>query len=148
MEKFEYEYKKVADIKEGDTKINIIGVVKYFRSPKITSVNQYNLLCTVIDPSVEDNIENGIRCNLFAFEKSNLPQVENVGDIIRLHRVNVKSFNGRLQVQRTKATSWLVYIPYFVLFFLNFIYLIRFFSTNHELCSFYSRNYINSQLLF
>ena len=108
MEEFEYEYKKVADIKVGDTKINIIGVVKYFRSPRVTSINQYNLLCTVIDPSVGDNIEKGIRCNLFAFDKSNLPQVENIGDIIRLHRVNVKSFNGRLQVQRTKATSWLV----------------------------------------
>lgn len=117
MEEFEYEYKKVADIKEGDTKINIIGVVKYFRSPRVTSINQYNLLCTVIDPSVEDNIEKGIRCILFAFEKINLPQVENIGDIIRLHRVNVKSFNGRLQVQQTKATSWLVYIPNSVILF-------------------------------
>ena len=117
MEEFEYEYKKVADIKEGDTKINIIGVVKYFRSPRVTSIHQYNLLCTVIDPSVEDNIEKGIRCILFAFEKINLPQVENIGDIIRLHRVNVKSFNGRLQVQQTKATSWLVYIPNSVILF-------------------------------
>ena len=117
MEEFEYEYKKVADIKEGDTKINIIGVVKYFRSPRVTSINQYNLLCTVIDPSVEDSIEKGIRCILFAFEKINLPQVENIGDIIRLHRVNVKSFNGRLQVQQTKATSWLVYIPNSVILF-------------------------------
>ena len=117
MEEFEYEYKKVADIKEGDKKINIIGVVKYFRSPRVTSINQYNLLCTVIDPSVEDNIEKGIRCILFAFEKINLPQVENIGDIIRLHRVNVKSFNGRLQVQQTKATSWLVYIPNSVILF-------------------------------
>ena len=117
MEEFEYEYKKVADIKEGDTKINIIGVVKYFRSPRVTSINQYNLLCTVIDPSVEDNIEKGIRCILFAFEKINLPQVENIGDIIRLHRVNVNSFNGRLQVQQTKATSWLVYIPNSVILF-------------------------------
>ena len=117
MEEFEYEYKKVADIKEGDTKINIIGVVKYFRSPRVTSINQYNLLCTVIDPSVEDNIEKGIRSILFAFEKINLPQVENIGDIIRLHRVNVKSFNGRLQVQQTKATSWLVYIPNSVILF-------------------------------
>ena len=117
MEEFEYEYKKVADIKEGDTKINIIGVVKYFRSPRVTSINQYNLLCTIIDPSVEDNIEKGIRCILFAFEKINLPQVENIGDIIRLHRVNVKSFNGRLQVQQTKATSWLVYIPNSVILF-------------------------------
>ena len=117
MEEFEYEYKKVADIKEGDTKINIIGVVKYFRSPRVTSINQYNLLCTVIDPSVEDNIEKGIRCILFAFEKINLPQVENIGDIIRLHRVNVKSFNGRLRVQQTKATSWLVYIPNSVILF-------------------------------
>ena len=117
MKEFEYEYKKVADIKEGDTKINIIGVVKYFRSPRVTSINQYNLLCTVIDPSVEDNIEKGIRCILFAFEKINLPQVENIGDIIRLHRVNVKSFNGRLQVQQTKATSWLVYIPNSVILF-------------------------------
>ena len=129
MEEFEYEYKKVADIKEGDTKINIIGVVKYFRSPRVTSINQYNLLCTVIDPSVEDNIEKGIRCILFAFEKINLPQVENIGDIIRLHRVNVKSFNGRLQVQQTKATSWLVYIPNSIIcsHFSNFIYLIRFY---------------------
>ena len=117
MEEFEYEYKKVADIKEGDTKINIIGVVKYFRSPRVTSINQYNLLCTVIDPSVEDNIEKGIRCILFAFEKINLPQVENIGDIIRLHRVNVKSFNGRLQIQQTKATSWLVHIPNSVILF-------------------------------
>ena len=117
MEEFEYEYKKVADIKEGDTKINIIGVVKYFRSPRVTSINQYNLLCTVIDPSVEDNIEKGIRCILFAFEKINLPQVENIGDIIRLHRVNIKSFNGRLQVQQTKATSWLVYIPNSIILF-------------------------------
>ena len=129
MEEFGYEYKKVADIKEGDTKINIIGVVKYFRSPRVTSINQYNLLCTVIDPSVEDNIEKGIRCILFAFEKINLPQVENIGDIIRLHRVNVKSFNGRLQVQQTKATSWLVYIPNSIIcsHFSNFIYLIRFY---------------------
>jgi len=104
-----YTYKKVKELTNELVKINIFGIIKYFRPPTKTKIGQYSALYTIIDPSVGDNLEQGIRCNLFHAEEEKLPQVQNVGDVIRLHRVNVKTFNDRLQVQATKGMSWIVY---------------------------------------
>ena len=103
-----YKYNNISDLKVGDTDVNIFGVVKYFSRPSRTKNGQYSALYTVVDPSVKDDIENGIRCNLFECQEKLLPAVDNVGDIIRLHRMKVTKFNGRLQIQRTKGSSWLV----------------------------------------
>lgn len=104
-----YEYKNISELTAGDTKVNVYGVVKYYRPAVQTKIGQYNALYTIIDPSVENDVEKGIRCSLFAFEKEKLPQVKNIGDIIRLHRMSVTQFNDRLQMKGTKGSSWLVY---------------------------------------
>lgn len=109
MFKSKYNYTSISELKEGDRDVNIYGVVKFFRPPKQTSTNDWNGIYTLVDLSVEvedpDNHE--IRCNLFGNSKEKLPQVLSVGDIIRFHRMFIKCFRGKLQMQGSKSySSW------------------------------------------
>lgn len=103
----DYKYTKIADLKEGDRDVNIYGIVKYFKEPTETSLGQYNAMYTLVDESVKDDLEKGIRCHLFANSEHELPQVSKLGDVVRIHRAFIKFFNGRLQLQANKkAYSW------------------------------------------
>lgn len=103
----DYKYTKIADLKEGDRDVNIYGIVKYYKEPIQASTGQYNALYTLVDESVKDDMEKGIRCHLFANSENELPQVSKLGDVVRIHRAFIKFFNGRLQLQANKkAYSW------------------------------------------
>lgn len=103
----EYNYTKISDLKEGDRDVNIYGIVKYYREPIRTSTGQYNSIITLIDDSVQEDLEKGIRCHLFGNSEDELPQVSKIGDIVRIHRAFIKFFGGRLQLQANKrAYAW------------------------------------------
>ncbi|XP_066919617.1 protection of telomeres protein 1-like [Clytia hemisphaerica] len=105
----DYKYTKISDLKEGDRDVNIYGIVKYYREPIRTSTGQYNSMLTLVDESVQDDLEKGIRCNLFGNSVDELPQINKIGDIVRIHRAFIKFFNGRLQLQANKrACAWIV----------------------------------------
>ena len=108
MANSDYKYTKIVDLKEGDRDVNIYGVVKFYKEPTQTKTGQYNAMYTLVDETVQEDLDkSGIRCNLFANSEDDLPKVTKVGDIIRFHRVFIKFFNGRLQLQANKkAYSW------------------------------------------
>ncbi|XP_072050593.1 uncharacterized protein [Amphiura filiformis] len=111
-----YLYTKLVDVKETNS-VNIYGVVKFFKPPKMTSGADYYMMMTLIDPSLIsdasdlDGIDNskGLKCNLFRKEIKLLPQVLRVGDIVRLHRVKVQLYNNELQAVCNPGFASLVF---------------------------------------
>ena len=97
-----YKYRKLQDLSIGDKKVNIIGLVKYFKPPALTRGTDYYSVLTLLDES-EPRV--GIKCIMFNRNTEKLPQVKRVGDIICLHRVNVGSYNCQVQVQGVRFSS-------------------------------------------
>lgn len=97
-----YKYKKLQELNIGDNKVNIIGVVKYFKPPALTRGTDYYSMLSILDES-EPRV--GIKCVMFNRNKEKLPQVKQVGDIVCLHRVNVGSFDCQVQVQGVRFSS-------------------------------------------
>lgn len=92
----EYTYKRLADLKAGDKKQNVICVVKEFQPPAPTRGSDYYNLLTLID---ESNPRVGIRAIFFNKNTDKFPRVKRVGDIICIHRINVNNFNYRTQLE-------------------------------------------------
>eukprot|EP01116_Phalansterium_solitarium_P021445 TRINITY_DN6665_c0_g1_i1.p1 TRINITY_DN6665_c0_g1~~TRINITY_DN6665_c0_g1_i1.p1 ORF type:complete len:515 (+),score=112.77 TRINITY_DN6665_c0_g1_i1:1501-3045(+) len=103
-----YEYKNLA-LLVPDTKVNVFAVVTSFSTPKkcMKGSLDYMVQLHVIDPSWDRS--KPLTVLAFANSEARLPQVRQVGDIVRLHRVMCKPFDGRLQlVGESGAYSWLV----------------------------------------
>ena len=97
-----YHYKKLDDLKFGDMKQNIICVVKHFTPPAISRGSDLYSSLTLIDES--DSFA-GIGAVFFNRDADRLPHVKREGDILCIHRINVKSFNNQVQLEGTKYTS-------------------------------------------
>ncbi len=97
-----YTYKKLADLKIGDMKVNVIGVVKEFKPPALTRGSDYYSTLTLLDES-EPNV--GIKCIIFNKNPEKHPQLKQVGDIVCLHRVNVVGYSGMTQLQGLRYCS-------------------------------------------
>jgi len=102
-------FKKVGELRDKDWNVNIFGVVKYFQAPKKTQkTGDHYMMMTLIDDSVDD-VEAGVRCQIFEKNAAQLPKVTQIGDVVLLKQVKVNMFNGRLQVQRTSNFQWVVF---------------------------------------
>lgn len=97
-----YEYTNLADLRIGEKKKNIIGVVKEFKMPSLTHGSDYYSTLTLMDES--DPLV-GTKCLIFNKSPPKLPQVKRVGDIVCLHRVNVNSYNYQTQLQGVRYSS-------------------------------------------
>ena len=83
--------------------VHVYGIVTEFTSPRPTRGTDYMSHVKIADPTVRD-IRSGddsrtftdVQVQFFA-SRENLPRPRKVGDIIRLHRVEVKQWNGRPQ---------------------------------------------------
>ena len=83
--------------------VHVYGIVTEFTSPRPTRGTDYMSHVKIADPTVHD-IRSGddsrtftdVQVQFFA-SRENLPRPRKVGDIIRLHRVEVKQWNGRPQ---------------------------------------------------
>ena len=103
--KVQYEYTKLTDV-GADTIINLYGVVKYFKKPFKTASNEFCCTLSLVDPSVK-RMEDSLKCVLFGKQSEDeLPPVQNVGDIIRFHRLNISTYKGDLQGTSKKGFSW------------------------------------------
>jgi len=102
-------YKKVSELRDKDWNVNIFGVVKYFQRLPQTKTGDHHMIITLIDDSVGEDVEAGVRCNIFAKEAEQVPSVTKVGDVVLLKQVKVTSYNNRLQVQRTADFQWIVF---------------------------------------
>ncbi|XP_033647838.1 uncharacterized protein LOC117307255 [Asterias rubens] len=105
--KANYAYTLLKDLRV-TSKVNIFGVVKFFKPPYKTRGPDYCMMVTLIDPSLV-NDQRGFRCQLFRDELEALPQIHSIGDIVRFHRLRVTEFNGNMQGQRGDGFQCLVF---------------------------------------
>nr|CAH8872262.1 unnamed protein product [Trichobilharzia regenti] len=82
------------DLKSASGCVNVIAVVKFFDKPKKTKGSGYSLFLSVTDPSL---CGDKMSCIIFHDSEENLPQIRTPGDIIIMHRLVVKQYNGRNQ---------------------------------------------------
>lgn len=92
----EYNYKRLAELRDGDKKQNVICVVKEFKPPAPTRGLDYYSLLTLVD---ESDPRVGVRTLLFNRNTDKLPQVKREGDIVCIHRIGVKNFNYQTQLE-------------------------------------------------
>lgn len=67
-------------------------------------------MCSVLmlmDPTVAES--GGLECVSFQPNVSRLPNVQKVGDIVRLHRIKISNFQGRLQAKSTRGFAAVVF---------------------------------------
>ncbi len=101
----DYKYTELSDVRNGEL-VNVYGVVKSFKKPFTAITGDKTMTIGLIDPSLHSpNTDNFLMCVLFS---DTLPNIKSVGDVVRLHRLRVEMFNGRLQVKGNKSTgfSW------------------------------------------
>ncbi|CAH8666849.1 unnamed protein product [Heterobilharzia americana] len=85
---------KYVDLKNASGTVNVIVIVKYADKPKKTKGSGYSLLLAITDPSLSGD---KMSCVIFHDSKENLPQIRGPGDIVVMHRLVVRPFNGRNQ---------------------------------------------------
>jgi hypothetical protein len=88
----QYEYKQLADLREEDT-TNVYGIVKFYKPPYSCKGTDLACLVKLVDPSCPT----GFNCMMFSREEKLLPQIRAEGDILRIHRIKVQTYQGQLQ---------------------------------------------------
>lgn len=89
------------------TKVDVYGVVKFFKHPYKSRGSDYCTMVSIVDPSYTDPMCK-LKCLLFAKELSKLPVVK-LGHIIRFHRMSISEYMGSLQGQNSPGFSWLLF---------------------------------------
>ncbi|CAH1232062.1 POT1 [Branchiostoma lanceolatum] len=102
-----YEYTKLSDVKVRTT-VNLYAAVKFFKPPFPSRGTDYCMVAKLVDPSV-GNLDEGLKCLFFAKEESTLPQIQSVGDIVRIHRLKVDNFKDAPQGNKGPGFSCLVF---------------------------------------
>ncbi|KAH8867707.1 Protection of telomeres protein [Schistosoma japonicum] len=85
---------KYVDLKSATGSVNVIAIAKYAGKPKKTKGSGYSLFLSITDPSLNGD---KMSCIVFHDSEENLPQIQSPGDIIIMHRLVVKQYNGRNQ---------------------------------------------------
>eukprot|EP00731_Ephydatia_muelleri_P035145 Em0099g17a len=89
-----YKYSKIAQLKSGDDKINVFGVVKFFKPIAQTKGTDFCSVLTIVD---ESSPVSGLKCVIFNRSQDKLPHIRSVGDVICLHRLKIQTFKDELQ---------------------------------------------------
>ena len=99
-----YLYTKIKDLQPDQSKANVFGVVLSFRSPTKSRGRDHSCSVEFVDES-----ELPVKCVLFNIDKTNLPQLCSMGDIICIRRISVSTFNERLQLLASNFSSWILF---------------------------------------
>ena len=89
-----YSYKKISELQVRDSKVHVFGVVTLHRPPSKSHGTDFSCTVEIMDETCRGE---PLTCVLFHPKIERLPQQCAVGDIICLHRMNMKEYNGRLQ---------------------------------------------------
>lgn len=97
-----YQYEELAKVSttEIDQRVNFYGVVIDATFPYKVADSKYIVSLKVIDPSLHSkggkpSDNDYAQVILYGIKFEDLPIISRVGDIIRLHRANLRIFNGR-----------------------------------------------------
>ena len=90
-----------------ETTVNVYGVVKLFKPAwKCRGTDMCSVLM-LMDPTVAES--GGLECVSFQPSVSRLPNVQKVGDIVRLHRIKISQYQGRLQAKSSRGFAAVVF---------------------------------------
>mmetsp|Transcript_9024 Transcript_9024/g.22165 ORF Transcript_9024/g.22165 Transcript_9024/m.22165 type:complete len:677 (+) Transcript_9024:115-2145(+) len=97
-----YIYTPLCELRAG-IECNIMAVVVNFTFPKKSRRGDSYIVVTVVDRT---NIDAAVQVNIFGPTDDTLPKIRRLGDLIRLHRIKVDSYQGRpsLVYQKTKSS--------------------------------------------
>ncbi|XP_013394446.1 protection of telomeres protein 1-like [Lingula anatina] len=101
-----YTYVPLSKLTRGAT-VDVYAVVKFFKPPTKTRGSDYYMVLSLVDPSLADKEK--IKCILFAKSATDLPPVQTEGEIVRMHRLKIGTFNGELQGQNGPGFSCIVF---------------------------------------
>lgn len=90
----QYTYKRVAHLEAGMQRVNVFGVVTDFKQPFQTKGRDYGSIVNIIDESVTGE---PLKCTFFNSNQEKLPKITKVGQIVCLHRINIKLFPSGIQ---------------------------------------------------
>ena len=89
-----YEYIKLKDLSLEDAsskRVNIWGVVKFFKEPQRSRGTDLFQSFSLVDDSLDPTDPTAkLMCVIFSSDPSKFPQIERIGDIVRLHRIALK----------------------------------------------------------
>lgn len=97
-----YKYTKIAQLKSGDDRMNVFGVVKFFKPILQTKGTDFYTVLTIVDESCPTT---GLKCVIFNRSRDKLPHVRSIGDIICLHRLKIQTYKEDLQAMGRNYTS-------------------------------------------
>ncbi|XP_064632617.1 uncharacterized protein LOC135490960 [Lineus longissimus] len=117
-----YQYPTLADLskhippdpassppKKAEERVNVYGVVEYFKPPTRTSGMDYIMVVVLSDESFQQEQVNGFRCCLFGRSPEVLPKVTSIGDVLRLHRIKLVKHGGMVYGQSSPGWAGLVF---------------------------------------
>lgn len=99
-----YTYRSLHDVFQGHrpSLVNVYAIVTEWTMPRTTKGTDYHVILKVLDPSVASLVTElnepytDVSISFFA-SKELVPKPRKAGDIIRIHRLDVKDYNGRPQ---------------------------------------------------
>ncbi|XP_013880270.1 protection of telomeres protein 1 isoform X2 [Austrofundulus limnaeus] len=94
-----YTYVKLDNLKDGST-VNVYGVVVFFRQPYQSRGTDF---CSSL--KITDQSNHSVACTIFCENLEDHPKIFKIGDIIRMHRVKVKSYNNSVTLVSTFGFS-------------------------------------------
>ncbi|XP_053283679.1 protection of telomeres protein 1 isoform X2 [Pleuronectes platessa] len=98
-----YTYVGLGDLKAGSV-TNVYGVVVFFKQPFKSRGTDYCSSLKITDQSNEK-----IGCTLFCEKLEDHPQIFQIGDIVRMHRVKAQCFNNSITLVNTFGFSVLTF---------------------------------------
>ncbi|XP_077424511.1 protection of telomeres protein 1 isoform X2 [Vanacampus margaritifer] len=90
-----YTYVKLADLKPGVV-VNVYGVVVFFKQPFKSRGSD---MCSSL--KITDQSEQKISCTIFCPKMESHPQIFQIGDIVRLHKVKTQPYKDSLTLVTT-----------------------------------------------
>ena len=103
-----HKYIPLKDLKLDMGRINVAGVVNFFKQPQQSRGNDYFISFTLIDKTTPTNPMSTI---VFHPLESKLPQIDRIGRVVLLRNVKVNTFSDNLQVVAYKFSTYLVFPP-------------------------------------
>ncbi|XP_056138096.1 protection of telomeres protein 1 isoform X2 [Lampris incognitus] len=94
-----YTYTRLSELKPGAV-VNVYGVVVFFKQPFMSKGTDY---CSTL--KITDQSNQKVSCTIFCEKPEDHPRIFKTGDIVRLHRVKTKLFDGAVSLLNTFGFS-------------------------------------------
>ena len=108
-----YQYTKLRDLRPG-TDIHFYGLVTRYKEPYQTKGTDYCLSLAVIDETLPrisnaDVVSGAIPVVIFNRDRSRLPQLRGIGDVIQFRHFRIQPYNDTVQALSMRQSAWIVF---------------------------------------